>query len=181
MMEHIYQSIPSPQSWINTDHMGYKDFYKEMVAKFPTGSRFVEVGVYNGRSFAFLIVEMINAGKKFDCVAVDACPWEGEPCIGFHKHMEPLKDYYRVMFEHVDSFVAADKFEDESIDFIFLDANHTYPYISKDILAYGPKMKKGGIMSGHDMSDAGVFQAVNEFFRDNHTHDKEQDIWYVQL
>jgi len=174
-IQHIYQTIPSPQE------LSYKDFYTEMVNKFHSGSLMVEVGVYHGRSFSYLIIEMLNAGKKFDCVAVDACPWEGEPCIGFHKHMEPLKDHFRVMFEKVDSFVAAEKFEDDSIDFLFCDANHNYEFISKDIAAYLPKMKKGSVISGHDMSDPGVERAVKEAFGDDFIWDKKQDIWRKQL
>jgi predicted O-methyltransferase YrrM len=118
-------------------------------------------------------------------VAVDACPWEGEPCIGFHKHMEPLKDHYRVMFEKVDSFVAANNFEDKSIDFCFIDANHEYEFIKRDIEAYLPKMKDGGIISGHDFGYHGVSKAVNEIFYQEagmlYDFDTKQDIWYVQL
>jgi cephalosporin hydroxylase len=175
MMEHIWQTIGSPQE------LSYKDFYSEMVQKLPDGSRFVEVGVYYGRSFSYFIVEMINAGKKFDCVAVDACPWDGEPCTGFHRHMEPLKDHYRVMFEKVDSFVAAKNFEDASIDFCFIDANHNYEFVVQDIRAYLPKMKKQSTISGHDFSDPGVRQAVQEVFGTNFIHDERQDIWRVDL
>lgn len=175
-MEHIYHTIPSPQE------LSYKDFYSEMVQKYPTGSRMVEVGVYHGRSFSYLIIEMLNAGKKFDCVAVDACPWDGEPCIGFHKHMDPLKGHYRVMFEKVDSFVAANNFEDESIDVCFIDANHTYEFVKRDIEAYLPKMKKQSTISGHDWSDDGVKRAVGEIFgQGNFTIDLNQDIWRVEL
>ncbi len=183
-MEHIYHTIPSPQE------LSYKDFYSEMVQRFSSGSLMVEVGVYHGRSFSYLIIEMLNAGKKFDCVAVDACPWDGEPCTGFHKHMEPLKDYYRVMFEKVDSFVAANNFTDKSIDFCFIDANHTYEFVKRDIEAYLPKMKDGGILAGHDWSDEGVKKAYLEIFGGNYDQpmkykgmgvDGIQDIWWVEL
>ncbi len=174
-MEHIWESIGSPQT------LSYAKFYKEQVERMKDGDRFVEVGVYYGRSFSYFIVEMINAGKRFDCVAVDACPWDGEPCTGFHRHMEPLKDYYRVMFERVDSFVAAQNFEDGSIDLCFTDANHQYDFISKDIAAYLPKMKKGGVISGHDYDDPGVERAVKEAFGDNFTHNPDQNIWYVEV
>jgi cephalosporin hydroxylase len=175
-MEHIYHTIPSPQE------LSYKDFYSEMVQKYPTGSRMVEVGVYHGRSFSYLIIEMINAGKKFDCVAVDACPWDGEPCIGFHKHMEPLKNHYRVMFEKVDSFVAANNFEDASIDMCFIDANHEEDFVRRDIESYLPKMKKGGTLCGHDISYRGVSKAVRSIFHYlNIQVDTKQDIWRVQI
>lgn len=178
-MEHIWQTIGSPQE------LSYAKFYTEQVNRMKDGDRFVEVGVYYGRSFSYFIVEMINAGKTFDCVAVDACPWDGEPCTGFHRHMEPLKDHYRVMFERVDSFVAAKNFEDNSIDFCFIDANHTYEFVSKDIAAYRPKIKPCGVLAGHDWSDDGVKKAVREAFPlDGPGHfnvDIYQDIWYVQL
>ena len=41
-------------------------------------------------------------------------------------------------------------FKDESLDFVFLDANHKYEYIKEDIELWYPKLKKGGIFSGHD-------------------------------
>lgn len=173
-MNHFWETIGSPQA------LSYKDFYTEMVHKYPSGSLMVEVGVYHGRSFSYLIVEMINAGKKFDCVAVDACPWEGEPCIGFHKAMKPLEGHFRMMFERVDSFVAAKNFEDGSIDMCFIDANHTYEFVSRDIAAYLPKMKKGGTLAGHDWSDDGVKRAVREVFND-FAVDEKQDLWRVQL
>lgn len=174
-MEHFWETIGSPQA------LSYKDFYTEMVNKYPSGSLMVEVGVYHGRSFSYLIVEMINAGKKFDCVAVDACPWEGEPCIGFHKAMAPLEGHFRVMFEKVDSFVAAKNFEDGSIDMCYIDANHEYDFIVRDIRAYLPKMKKGGTLAGHDISYHGVDQAVKEIFGDTATIDQTQDIWRVEI
>jgi len=179
-MDHIFQTIGSPQA-PDPQVMQYAQFYREQVQRIPDGGRFVEVGVYYGRSFSYFIVEMINAGKHFDCVAVDACPWDGEPCTGFHRHMEPLKDYYRVMFERVDSFVAAQNFEDGSIDTCFIDCNHTYPFISKDIAAYLPKVKKGGILSGHDIDDPDVLRAVREVFGDNFVHDTEQNIWIARV
>jgi hypothetical protein len=175
MIEHIYHTIGSPQI------MEYGKFYKEQVERIPDGGRFVEVGVYHGQSFSFFIVEMLNAGKKFDCVAVDACPWYPEPCAGFDRHMEPLKDHFRTMFERVDSFVAARNFEDGSIDTCFIDANHTGDFPKKDIAAYLPKMKKGGVMAGHDFDAPDVERAVREAFGDKFTHDPKQNIWYVEI
>lgn len=174
MMEHFYNTIPSPQEMI------YGKFYTEQVNRMKDGDRFVEVGVYYGRSFSYFIVEMINAGKKFDCVAVDACPWpDVEP--GFRQHMAPLEKYFRTIFDPVDSFVSAAKFADKSIDFLWIDANHTYPFVIQDLKCYYPKMKTGGVMSGHDWSDPGVRQAVKEFFGENFEVDESQDLWRVTV
>ena len=43
-----------------------------------------------------------------------------------------------------------DLFEDESLDFVYIDANHSYDYIKADMEMWYPKLKKGGIFSGHD-------------------------------
>lgn len=45
---------------------------------------------------------------------------------------------------------AVKDFEDESLDFVFIDANHEFQYITNDIVEWGKKVKKGGIISGHD-------------------------------
>lgn len=192
-MEHIYHKV---DGWFS-----FPKLYSEMVNKFPDGSLFVEIGTYFGCSFSYLVVEVINSGKKIDCVAVDACPWPSvEP--NFNAHMEPLKGHYRTMFGG-DSFDRAKDFADKSIDFCFIDANHTYDFVRRDIAAYLPKMKPGGIIAGHDynLCHPGVMQAVNEAFvesvadgyyqpEDGRPHDKpgkgfiyvkEEDTWIVQL
>jgi hypothetical protein len=50
------------------------------------------------------------------------------------------------------------------IEFCFIDGSHEYEDVKADILAYLPKVKKGGILSGHDYDRiwAGVIQAVDE-------------------
>ena len=48
------------------------------------------------------------------------------------------------------SMDALDDFEDKSLDFIYIDANHTLPYVCQDIFGWERKVKKGGIISGHD-------------------------------
>lgn len=48
------------------------------------------------------------------------------------------------------SYDVASKFDDESLDICFIDAEHNYPGILRDIYAYYPKVKYGGIICGHD-------------------------------
>ena len=66
---------------------------------------------------------------------------------------------------------AAEQFEDNSIDFVYIDGAHTYEFVNGDIKAWYPKIKSGGIISGHDYTEGnpqkghkyGVIEAVDEF------------------
>ena len=63
------------------------------------------------------------------------------------------------------SMDAVKQFEDHSLDFIYIDANHEEPYISKDIREWSKKVRPGGMVSGHDyalMHDA-VRLAVDKY------------------
>lgn len=49
-----------------------------------------------------------------------------------------------------DSKNAAELFDDETLDFVYIDANHKYEYVKQDIELWFPKVRKGGIVTGHD-------------------------------
>ena len=48
------------------------------------------------------------------------------------------------------SMAAVNDFEDESLDAIYIDGNHRYDSVCNDINKWMPKLKNGGIISGHD-------------------------------
>lgn len=65
---------------------------------------------------------------------------------------------------------AASRFSNGSLDFVFIDGNHLYEHVCADIRAWWPKLRRGGLMTGHDYGvyrDAtglwGVQRAVDEF------------------
>ena len=45
---------------------------------------------------------------------------------------------------------AADRFKDESLDFVYVDANHDFRHVIEDVDTWSKKVRKGGIVSGHD-------------------------------
>jgi len=51
------------------------------------------------------------------------------------------------------SMEAIKDFVDNSLDFVYIDANHHYEYVVEDIAKWHDKVKPGGIVSGHDYSD----------------------------
>jgi predicted O-methyltransferase YrrM len=63
------------------------------------------------------------------------------------------------------SELAADQIADNSLDLVFIDANHSYDYVKKDIIKYTPKLKENGLLTGHDIDYPGVNQAVNEMIK----------------
>jgi hypothetical protein len=63
---------------------------------------------------------------------------------------------------------AARHFADDSLAFVYLDANHYYEHVMRDIQAYWPKVMPGGMLAGHDFGDVynfGVQRAVTQFAR----------------
>lgn len=70
------------------------------------------------------------------------------------------------------SLEIAKTIEPESLDFVFIDAAHDYKSVKNDLEAWVPKVKKGGIVSGHDYyrgssGRMGVIEAVDEFVKAN--------------
>jgi hypothetical protein len=61
------------------------------------------------------------------------------------------------------SVVAAQQIPDGLLDFVFIDALHTYEAVKEDMASWYPKVRAGGLFAGHDWSWQGVRQAVTEF------------------
>lgn len=166
-MEHFDNKI---QGW-NT---GIPPLYKQLVEHVGDGSHFVEVGTWKGKSASFMAVEIINSGKniKFDCIDtwvgagneteydIDEHVQNGTLYEHFIENMKPVEGYYTPI--RLPSLEAVMMYEDESLDFVFIDAAHDYENVKLDITAWYPKVKKGGIFAGHDSYHAPVMQAVNE-------------------
>lgn len=56
-------------------------------------------------------------------------------------------------------------FPDESLDFVYIDANHAYEFVKQDIAMWYPKVKMGGILAGHDYLDFDWYH--DEYFAPN--------------
>lgn len=173
-MEHFYENI---HGWFT-----FPGLYKQMVDYSPDGSHFIEIGVWKGRSAAFMAVEITNSGKqiKFDCIDT----WRGSeehlnPNSGvFEPNLVNDENYlYNHFLENIDSvkhiinpirkpsLEAVSLYDANSLDFIFIDASHDYDNVLKDIQAWFPKIKQQGVISGHDYSwGPEVKKAVHDFF-----------------
>ena len=95
---------------------------------------------------------------------------------------QTLKKYRdKIEFVRKKSEDAADIIPNQ-IDFVYIDGNHDYPYIKKDIELYYPKVKKGGFFGGHDIHLNDVFRAVSELRNDvdKDIHIKRVDWWFIK-
>ena len=187
-LEHFYESSKFSEEWFS-----YPTLYTDMVHQFPSGSKFVEVGCWKGRSAAYMCVEIANSNKDIDFYCVDI--WDVLPD---RENEEPeLKNLYNIFLENlkpVEAFYkplklpsvdAAKKFKDESLDFVFIDAGHEYNAVKSDILAWFPKVKPGGILAGHDLypttpSWGDVYKVVEELFPNKYETRIEESCFLVR-
>lgn len=128
----------------------------ELIEKIPVKGVMVELGSAYGESALIF-------AKSFDsvhCVDVWANSTE-EREKDFDKATSNSKNIYK---HKGDTMSALDLFEDNSLDFVYIDANHSYPYVFGDINMWRKKIKKGGAIGGHDYSFkfVGTIQAVEE-------------------
>ena len=115
----------------------------------------VEVGTGYGRS----AVLMSLTGKKV--ITIDNYKDYQSPNSPEFLEDE-LKDF-PITFLNGESVEIAETFADEIIDFLFLDGDHEYESVKKDIEVWLPKVEKGGMVCFHDYNSwKGVTQAVDE-------------------
>jgi predicted O-methyltransferase YrrM len=178
-MQHIYQDLPG---WFD-----FPDLYAEQVARARRGAHFVETGVYMGKSTAFLAVTAANAGKDITVDAYDVflgipeAQWTGLVCPGDFTYADQeaarsedgtLEASVRANLAPVSSAVnlyredgvkAASRYEDGSLDFVFLDDDHSGPHVLAELEAWWPKIRPGGTLAGHDYDWPGVKDAVKRW------------------
>ncbi len=175
-MNHYYQSV--------TGAFTFPNLYRKVCTIFDN-AEFVEVGVCYGQSSVFMGVEIINQKKNIKLNLVDSWDENFEKGMydSFMNTIQPIKqemgDKLNIIRDL--SVNASKKFNDNSLDFIFIDACHDYECVKEDLHVWYPKLKKDGIIAGHDYYDGhvGVEQAVNEFFHEESDRLYNQEYCWV--
>jgi Methyltransferase domain len=113
-----------------------------------------EIGVEQGMFSEVLLSR--NLGLKLFCV--DA--WARYSKYRDHVSQEKLDGFYRATEDRLKPFNAilvrgysaevSIQFKRESLDFVYIDANHSLPYVIQDISLWSEKVRPGGIVAGHD-------------------------------
>jgi hypothetical protein len=119
-----------------------------------------EVGVERGHFSAHLCQSM----PGLQLLAVDA--WLAYPGYREHVTQAKLDGFYteacarlapfNVQVRRGLSVAEAARVVDGSLDFVYLDSNHTLSYVIADLAAWTPKVRKGGIIAGHDFGRGSV-------------------------
>lgn len=83
------------------------------------------------------------------------------------------------------------QFTNKSLDFVYLDADHSYEGVKLDLSVWYPKIRTGGVLAGHDYLNGelpegvfGVKKAVDEFIKKHDlklhvTEEEKWPTWYI--
>jgi len=173
---------------------GTKDFLRHIADKIRPESTIVEIGSFLGGSICHLATK-IDKNIQTNIFCIDT--WTFDNISDGHLTLCTPKEEksYRTQFlENVakyniyltaiqmDSILAAQHFNDKSVDFLFVDGNHTYPHTKEELLAWLPKMKENSVILGHDFSSSPDIQkAVHDVLNDNvgFTENKDSYIYTI--
>ena len=157
-----------------------------------------ELGVRSGENYYYLLAHCPN----LELLGVDLFQIQPEGVGDGHRRKtfeNPDKDfsydfesYYRFIQELQEEFGSRAKFirdwtteavkqvPDNSLDFIFIDADHAYKSVVRDIEDWTPKVKKGGYITGHDWYMPPVKKAVTDILGKDITEEKDNVWLYIK-
>src|SRR5262249_13591540 len=132
--------------------------------------RYVEIGAYEGGSILALGLRFAN--RDIDFYSVESFmgnldgTMDGHRLPSRHQAMQNLRRYpgLRVKLVPGDSALAAQLFDEQSIDFLFIDGCHETPAVLRDIDRWLPKLSPRGIIAGDDYGWDTVRDAVRQRF-----------------
>jgi len=109
----------------------------------------VEVGVFSGRFSAFMLKRM----PELTLYSVDPFKSAAQTFVlpivnSALKRLEPFGSRSVVLI--MPSVQAATLFADESLDFVYIDGDHSYDAVRSDLYAWYPKIRDGGLLFGDD-------------------------------
>lgn len=149
----------------------------------------IEIGAHRGRSTRAWLDAMPANGKIW---VVD--PWapnernryQGDP--DFYQFLSNLADGLndgRVSYLRALSQDVADRFDKGAFDLVFIDGDHRTSAVTLDIALYRPKLKRGGILSGHDFGNPGIRGALKKHGLLDKVQTTNsgtpQQIWWLQV
>ena len=181
MKKRLEELLKTPRMYYcqAVDDNSLEGLYELIKEHINTNTVMVEIGSFSGVSSELFAMHC----KELNCV--DA--WEPYKEIGENLLVEGekafdgmQKNYKNIKKIKSTSSEAATLFENESLDFAYIDAAHDYENVKKDILAWLPKVKKGGAIGGHDYTQPDVKNAVQDVINVQATVYSDTS-WYIKL
>lgn len=163
---------------------------QRIVKTLPVDPMIVEIGTGAGRVTAAILQSLEQSKKDGYIYSIDdySQPEKyNHPEWSAYYAKTHISNYgYNFKLIHEDSATISKEFTDSKLDMVYIDGGHTYIQVSEDIKAWLPKIKKGGIMAGHDWqprsSDGrNVIRAISEllFTDPNIKFHVERQVWWM--
>lgn len=164
---HSMRYMPSWDNNSGTQISGLINLCFDIYLLNPKASNWVEIGSYIGESA--LIFASFSFVKELNCVDpfILGKRTDLEDCFRerLKIFMKPRRPKVHLHLETSENY--APKVENKSIDVVYIDGDHSYEAVLKDLESWYPKLKEGGFLCGHDYNPVGkhkgVYKAVNEF------------------
>jgi predicted O-methyltransferase YrrM len=124
------------------------------------GCRMAEIGSWLGTGSTQVFIRELRDIPDAQLLCVDT--WRGSGNVTKHREIATRYDVLGTFRRNVqpgahlvcelqrDSVEAADEIADASLDLVFIDADHSYAGVRRDIAAWRVKLRPGGILCGHD-------------------------------
>jgi len=146
---HVEQTIP----WVGKDYRG--SFLLHLITTYNI-KLMAEVGVKFGRTTFFLLDNVPDL--KIYAVDINIKDfYNSDVAKKYGDRLVPIQGL---------SYQVTDQLADDSLDLVFIDADHGYDSVKRDIIAYTPKLKTTGLLTGHDIDYPGVNKAVKELIKE---------------
>lgn len=168
VIERVFDGIPRFMSL----HGGSLTETMGLVSAHLAVRRYVEIGSYEGGSILALAFRFASRDIQFYSVESFAGNHDGT----MDGHSLPSRAAYlanlarfptlRVQYVPGDSALAADMFDERSVDMLFIDACHETAAVLRDIDRWMGKLAPGAIVAGDDYGWTSVAEAVAQRFAD---------------
>lgn len=132
-------------------------------------------GAELGVQYGFTFMHLLEDNPELTLYGIDH--WISKADKSVEESGESLnKDMYDYLLEQTKPYStrahlirkttddAALDIPDETLDFVFIDAGHSYNNVAKDIKNWRVKLRKGGMLAGHDINVAFVRTAVTTYY-----------------